>query len=554
MSLTINKQPTGVCLLKDGLVWQLETDNLLSAEGDNAELRLQFPDTANPYYDDKYFELEMPSGTITITFKSEPDESGVQVNTRADGQSLEDFMIQLKEDLQKNYTLYKYYKISNHIDGDSVIFYAQEKGTTYNIALGDDDIDTITETKTEGVDIVTRENFKILMQVFEKGSEFNQSTLLGTDAIYPAADQYAGDNITNFDLHEYCEDILETSFLWPEVIGTKYQKLTDAAKEIFFRYGEMFGGEVKSMADTYDSPVVILPGGTSWRDKAFYNEFSASYYSYNENAKRFLTWAPLEKLTSKTASEKLYFYFDDGYTIDLKCKLTYTDDTTETFSPVDGLSVEAYEVLEFLLSYKILELADKETAAGKSLKKYEVWIEDSGSNILSETRTFVIDQQYHFKEHRFLYKNSFGFYDAIRATGVFEKTNEYDRTLIEVEDGLDYTYQDRQKKDVFIDREQTFKGNFGFVSKEMKNYLNEFIGSGEIYEMKGDLIFPIVITSKKIFQHSDDETLYDMQFEYNSAYSDESFSRQLPDEDVEYLLDESDEILTDSNGAPLMEY
>lgn len=546
-NLSIIKQPPSIALLDDGLKLKIRTTNQYESAGSDAKLRLKFTDTTD--YTDKSFDLEFADRSIKLTFKENPGEDGKEIRTRGAGQSLADFIDQVIVDLKNNYFLFKNYIVNKFIvvpDVEGVQITAREKGSAYDLdvsiplAFGMSKYD-----KTAGSDATLRDNYRIVAEAFLKGAELNTSTIKGTDALPPDKD---GD--AYFDLKEYFKDRLSSGFLWPENIAL-YQQLPHGAKEIFFRYGEYWAGEVKKMFDTYSSPVIILPGGTSWRDKAFYNEYGTGYFDYDENDKRFLTWAPAEKVTSKLAREKLYFFIHEGKTINLKAKLTFDDDSEQTITPVANLVAENVSVYEFLVSYSILKLSDYEGT--KDIRKWEIWIEDDSQTVLSEVRTFVLDQQDHFQERYFIFKNSFGHYDCIRCTGIFEKTNELRRRLIEQETDPDYQEKSAEIINFKSFQEETFKGNLGYISREMKNYLQEFTGSTKIFEARGDLLFPVVLTSKKVFQHVDDETLYDLEFEYKRAYTDENFSLQVPDEEIYYLTDENGEILVDENGAPFFD-
>lgn len=550
-NITIQSQPPEINLVDSGIRFKLRTSNQYSSTGVIAELKLLFtPDSPYTYtYRDQYFDLDFADSSLRFYFRADPDESGLELRERDAATSLADFVIQVKEDLQANYYISKYYQVLTWI-GTGPIYgvklEAKEKGIEYSVELGSFTVSGLSENnQVDGEDKTERENYRILMEAYLKGSEFNLSTLLGTDSIIPD-----NNNDCIFDLKEFFKDQFNTTFIFPEV-NTIHNEITGAVVSAFFRYGEYYDNEEKKMTSTWGNIKYILEGGLSWLDKAFYNEYGVSYFEYSENSKKFLSWSPLTKFTSKTAREKLYFLFQNSDDMDLLCKMTFDDDTEQTITLVNNFTVTAYSVWEFVLSFGILGLEDYEIE--KSIEKYEVWLRNSSDEIISEIKTFELDQQYHYKERLFLFKNSFGKYEYTRCTGVFENENKLNLTLIKNENIEGYTSRNHEKKNAFIYREQEYKGNFGYLNKETKQWLNDFTGSTEVYEVKGDLIFPVVLTSKKVFQHKDDDTLYDLEFSYQRAYTDQFFSLEMPDEAIYLLFDESGDVLTDAHGAPLFD-
>lgn len=546
-NLSIIKQPPAIALVDDGLIWKIYTNNRVQSWGTNSQLSINFPDISSPGYDNKTFSIEFVTKTIVFTFKTNPDSSGNQLNTRSAGQSYDDFIQQIKTDLQKNFYISRHYKVSTSSVQGRIILFAREYGSEYDCTLGDTDISgLIQESTTNGAETTYRNNYRILMEVYEKGTEFDQSLLLGTDGVEPDSEGYA-----LFDMHELCKVLIKSVFEWPETSSKLFHERSEAVARVFFRYCEIYNGEGKLFESTFYNHTVILPGGSSWRDKNYYLKNGIGYFNDDSNLQRFLTWQPLVKKTGKTSSEKLFFFFtDESKIVDLKVKILYFDGSDETFIAIESLEPAQYSIYELHTSYEMLGIEAKESAAGKTAKKYELWLEDSLENTLSETRTFEIDQQEYLNERQFVFKNSFGMYDTLRCTGITEKYNEYERTLLECEHDID---QMNKEKKFFAEYHETFTSNVGFITKEWKKYLEEFILSDEVFEVtEGNQILPVLITTKKVFQYKDDITLYDLEFEYRRAFTNDHYSDYI-DESINYLRDENNEILQDENNIDLLD-
>ncbi len=554
MSISVIKSPKTKILLDDGFPLKLQTDNLYSDLGQHGSIELRFtPD--DPYtfnYVNETFQLTVMGVELDFVFKETPDESGYQLTSRPDGMSITDFVDQVAGELMLLYDININFSIRTSHEGGIhlVIIKSKEVGAEYSVNLTANNVSGLsTHDYTIADNAIARDNYALIAQVWKKA---DPDMLLGTDALSPDINLQVF-----FDLKEYIKNSLSVDFIWPQVDTELFKVHSSGLLEIFYRYAEKYEGTVFKMSDNRDTPITVLPGGVSWRDKAFYSEFDSSYFQYSENIKKPLTWQPSEKLTSKEASERLYFVLDKTHDVDLKVKITYNDGSDTTQILIDNINSHpkelpqtSYVLYEFLTGYLPNNL---ETYSAKEILKWEVWLCNNTEDQDWQVQSYILDQQYYFKERHFIFSNSFKCYDTIRATGVFEKESQYDRTLIEVEDYLEYNYTNRQKRHLFIDRTQSYKGNIGFVSKATKDWLEELMMSDDVYELKGDLVFPVVIISKKVFQHTDDETLFDLELEYQRAYTDNHFSNQLPDEDVEYLLDEESEILKDAFGAPLMD-
>jgi len=55
-------------------------------------------------------------------------------------------------------------------------------------------------------------------------------------------------------------------------------------------------------------------------------------------------------------------------------------------------------------------------------------------------------------------------------------------------------------------------------------WFNDFLTSTERYFINTWRLVPILVTSTKVFQHKDDETLYSVEFEYRIPYDSKVYS------------------------------
>jgi hypothetical protein len=117
-----------------------------------------------------------------------------------------------------------------------------------------------------------------------------------------------------------------------------------------------------------------------------------------------------------------------------------------------------------------------------------------------------------------------GTYDTIRVTGIRETNSEYERlSASEYLFENDTFYNAPQK--IHLAMEQiTYKASTGWLTMDEKNWLRDLMLSKEVYEIEGENLIPVVISSKKAFISKDKENLYSLEFEYQKAYTDEFYS------------------------------
>ena len=163
----------------------------------------------------------------------------------------------------------------------------------------------------------------------------------------------------------------------------------------------------------------------------------------------------------------------------------------------------------------------------RDVESWEVWFENINGDVISEVRKFILDTDVYENERTFLFRNSFGRYDTIRFTGVVESTMAYERIAGQVLSDEVITSFNPPMKNFEAWETQSFKADSGFISKEMRDYMREFLITTEAYEVVQGLLFPIVLKSVKISPFSTDGVyLYNVQVEYDRAYNDQYFSGQ----------------------------
>jgi hypothetical protein len=268
-------------------------------------------------------------------------------------------------------------------------------------------------------------------------------------------------------------------------------------------------------------------GGFDRNTEAVLNEEDQTWWGKHSSGLNWLTYQPRELYISKTQPVKLSFLIWKSVTsIKLKIKLAFTDDTYSTITQ-ETQAANQYEVYDAILSYQKLNLA----AQAKDVASYEVWLEDQDVNRLTLSRWFYVDDTYREDERISIFQNSLGRPDVVRFTGSWDYKTENTRSTAELINQEGFTWANFENFDYSNTEIQQFKFRSGYLNdlakrpKQYADYLREFYLSPKIYELINNRLYPTRLTSKKNFISNSDDSLINIEFEAERAYSDKRYSR-----------------------------
>jgi hypothetical protein len=208
---------------------------------------------------------------------------------------------------------------------------------------------------------------------------------------------------------------------------------------------------------------------------------------------------------------------DPSYsTIQLKANF-YSKDSSSTAYMTPELDVVPFSVYEFMAGYGQLDLS---TVLTGGVIAWELYLVDENGTIISDIRRFELDEKYYENVRYFRFRNSWGTYDSLRCTGVFETIVEHEREkVIFMSDEIESSFNSPGAYSM-VKEAQSFKANSGWLSKEFLNYLRDFMLSGDIFEVDGIRLLKCLLTSKKTSMFKDGNYNYSLAFEYERAYDD----------------------------------
>jgi len=368
---------------------------------------------------------------------------------------------------------------------------------------------------------VAQPNFSYLIDVYINGSVTKEARI----RVSPENDY----NYGIFDAHRILE-----SFVNSDVGDTTATNGIVGNENSIISYQLKFGEE-------YGTPLVQYPDLTvnsvvyAYNAALTYNEF----VDYNESerilrssVRKYLTDQPTVN-TSITDSGWLYFI---PRTTTSKVDVI----EIETFDSA-GASIGVWEIQnnttfatigEYLLRVpsnpvSINLIDNAEFASGvqpvidSSTASYTIKALDSGSGVISETKTYNIQEPCKYEKQRLIFLNKWGGFDGFnfnlvhRETAQIEKRNyKKNPKRIDSSGGYTYTKQQRSKVQYYTKSVSTVQLTSNFVNEETYRWLKELVESPEIYLENEDneLIALQGITNTEWTEKTDvNDSLYNLE-------------------------------------------
>lgn len=169
------------------------------------------------------------------------------------------------------------------------------------------------------------------------------------------------------------------------------------------------------------------------------------------------------------------------------------------------------------------------------ISKYDVYVKDISNNVISETRTFILDTKFQPFARYFLFKNKLNAYEVIRTTGKLSVAENIDKEFILLDKEINYTTDYKEEKQIEVQRGYVAELNSGFFkNKEWDRHFSEFLESEDCYMLKFGKAYPIVIEKGKYNYFNDENKPNSKPFIYRIAnpddelYTDFTFDADVP--------------------------
>ena len=202
-------------------------------------------------------------------------------------------------------------------------------------------------------------------------------------------------------------------------------------------------------------------------------------------SQHFLTWQPRHKRVTYYSPEWLTFYATETRT--LKLKATFADGSTKQIDLLTATAGKAYT--------QNLQYAYVAGLLGSTYPTYyEVWTEGSGGS-RSESQFYLYEEAKSADEQWFLFTNSLGGIDTIRAYGVNKLAAEHTHNLDEQEEELE---------EYDVETQRLYVKNTGHLNDYERHWLLDFFPSCQKYIYEAGALRRIVVTDSEATYTSSD--------------------------------------------------
>lgn len=352
-------------------------------------------------------------------------------------------------------------------------------------------------------------NHKIGLKVYRR--EDSTDVLIFEDLVSP---YYAGGRaIALFEISELLLAGLETTFTLNVGLGLHKVLQTKMLLPYYIKYYEVYGEPATATTAKTSNWFYSLNGGIPpWKHASFYKTYGNFTWFLTSTGKTFLTWYQYAKLTDINAPERLYFVVPETRTeINFSLQVTRHyfadgDDDPELFTI--GHSLLPGQAYEFDVSYQALIGSHTGNFSGYSVK-----VISADEIYSSQEYSFLMDYRELPNLRYFMFLNSLGAFELVRLTGEASFDLAYTRQTFEQTSLELYSDTSASKGQITPDIKRTIKVNTGWIYNQEAEWMQDFISSPQVYEIRANKAYPVIITQDKVELKKDSNYLNSISIE-----------------------------------------
>lgn len=245
--------------------------------------------------------------------------------------------------------------------------------------------------------------------------------------------------------------------------------------------------------------------------KARLNQSASEFLKEN-----FLTWQPQVKPVTYYSPEWLTYYAVETCRIKLKA---YFEDGTSSETTLSSPSAGTCYTLN--LQYGVVS----GKFSGKRPTYYDVWVESTGGQRMTYVQRYIGSQRRSEDENWYLFENSLGGLDSLRAYGSLDDAPEYEHNVSQF-DGVLTEYR--------VDTNRKYTRNTGYLTPQESAWLQDMFSSRQKYAYTASGYYKIVFTASDGGRSSTD-----LPSSYSFTYQ---FAEDLPFLDIQRREDLPDNL------------
>lgn len=323
-------------------------------------------------------------------------------------------------------------------------------------------------------------------------------------------------NEVTFQVSEAFRDSLSAAI----DLSGDFVRLTDRVKMFKHYTGQLIGTEEVPLSLVASNTHLVVMGGISK-----YKLATLDFFGSLSTTKKFLTWAPLIKQVDPIQLDFLtYFIFSTTTnTLQLRLKAYYDDNTNQTSVTKTKTGV-SYGQLYQLPAGPINSGASAINSA-KKLIKYEITLLDQSGNVISETRTYVLDAISHPRRRFFVFLNSLAGFEVLRFTGVASSTLETSKEQIVKYLPLGYAGAEGeiQVNESSMQLSHSY-GSGNDLTSDWLEYMSDLLSSKRVYLLEGNRVKPIIVDADSYDMGEDQNYERFIRFKAVEAFEEENYT------------------------------
>lgn len=449
--------------------------------------------------------------TVTFTVAAQADDSGSQLSQQG-ALSLDDYVALLADELKKNWDVCLNFRVEFDVSAALKYIRLFPRATSsldWTFENGLTNFDVVDVVSSSSAD-VENGSIALLVEVYDQESAEYGNPLPHILPILINYQPVVFDIRPDFNLRYHLPDRATIG-----IGGDFFNHAPDCYTKYRLRLGERQGAPPQVQAlNIIDQEFFAIYGGRPTR------ESYQKWWQFFGKGKQFLTLQPLQKETTMEQPEWLYWIGRADHTLLLRVETTAYDGTETTYTLSDGYDFELGVVAYIKTGFTQLGLTYD---PANPIIAYTVYLVDGADFIWSEKREYILDADCVKWERYFLFGNSLGGCDTLRATGKSEATINYEAQQAErilsqevIENGRGQYFQYNRSQRV------SFEARVGYISKEQLLYLHELLLSEEAWMIDVDTeeFIPIVISPGSVDFFKDGQDLYTLTFNYEYAFED----------------------------------
>ncbi len=295
----------------------------------------------------------------------------------------------------------------------------------------------------------------------------------------------------------------------PSLSSNTAQDVSKGALEFKLSYTEIFGQTLLANKLQFGANNhVAFAGGLKDKDYATL-DLETKFNTYFN----WLTWYPAQISISPTQPFFLHWFTPSaGVSFELQATITFTDGTTQirTLYTVNNANKHRVWAVPLGLDAALSSLNLTKQVASYRVHWYQAVL--NGSPIRSPYITITIDRKKYLDETHLLYRNSWGFFEVARLTGIREtaakiNTDEHNRQL-----PFNYSVNDRSGRNMASSYQLIDTLYSGFKTKTEMDHLMDLLRSEDIRLIEGTYARPVIL-------EPDNVAMYDTESGRNNAAS-----------------------------------